>query len=24
FYRPLKYNTRVLSKKAARNFNYIY
>ncbi len=21
FYRPLKYNTRVLSKKAARNFN---
>ncbi|KAA0804527.1 CHAP domain-containing protein, partial [Acinetobacter baumannii] len=20
----LKYNTRVLSKKAARNFNYIY
>lgn len=24
FYRPLKYNTRVLSKKAALNFNYIY
>ncbi|MBN4951337.1 CHAP domain-containing protein, partial [Staphylococcus sp. EG-SA-2] len=24
FYRPLKYNTRVLSKKAARNFNYVY
>ncbi|NKO40651.1 CHAP domain-containing protein, partial [Staphylococcus aureus] len=21
---PIKYNTRVLSKKAARNFNYIY